>query len=458
MNMVLKQPLARCPGDSYQTIIGRDGGHVHDVLALQSNPPQSDADIPFARYTSQAFFDREMESMWAKVWQYACREEHVAEIGDYYVYDIGHHSILVVRTANDEIKAYHNSCLHRGTKLKPSCSEGSSQNIQCPYHGWTWNLDGTVKDIPQRWDFSHLADENFKLPEVRVGRWNGFVFINMDAEAPELQEYLGVLPDHFRSWDMSRWYIHLHIQKELPANWKLAQEAFMEAYHTPVAHPQMTHVVGDVNMQHDIFDDHISRDLCPMASPSPTSTLNLSEQELLDRMLVSDRSVVADRRIVPEGETARRVMANQICETVMEQAGLDISSLSVSETIDSIKYNVFPNLFVFPSPGMPLIYQFRPHGADKDRCLFDQMVLRPVPANGVRPAPAEMVRIGEDDSYASVEGMDDFLGLVLDQDTNIMRWQREGMYASKKGAETLSQYQESRIRHLHDTLDKYLSK
>jgi hypothetical protein len=125
--------------------------------------------------------------------------------------------------------------------------------------------------------------------------------------------------------------------------------------------------------------------------------------------------------------------------------------------IDSLKYNVFPNLFLYPAVGFPLIQQFRPDGDDHDRCVFDQMVLRPKPADGSAYHVADVVKIAENESYATAKDMDPFLAQVLDQDTNIMRWQREGMYASEKGAATLSIYQESRIRHVHQTLDKYLN-
>lgn len=454
MDMPIIEP-GRCPGKTYQDIAHGDEGPLASVLELVSAPSQSTEDIPFERYTSQAFFDREIAKMWSKVWQYACRDEHVPEVGDYYVYDIGRRSILVTRSENG-LKAYHNSCIHRGTKLKPSGSAGWSAQIGCPFHGWTWNLDGTLKDIPCRWDFEHVRDDDARLAEVQVASWNGFIFINMDLHAAPLLDYLEVVPEHFRNWDLTGWYIHNHVQKELPANWKLGQEAFMEQYHTPTAHPEMTHVVADWNAQHDIFSRHISRDLTAMASPSPVSTLNLSQQELLDSMLVADRSAAGPRAIVPEGSTARTVMAQTLRQSILESAGLDLSHFSVAEMVDSIKYNIFPNLFIYPGAGLPMIYQFRPLGNDPDRCLFDQMILRPVPKDRPRPAPAEVVRIGENDSWNTVPDLDPFLASVLDQDTSIMRWQCEGMYASQKGAQSLSNHLESRIRHTHHTLDIYL--
>ncbi len=454
MNAPLKAVEGRCPGPSYQDIMRHDGGHVSDVLSLTSNPPQSTADVPFERYTSKTFFDLEMKKMWRKVWQFACRAEQMPEVGDYVVYDIGRYSILITR-AEDGLKAYFNSCLHRGTKLKPSGTAGWSASIQCPFHGWDWQLDGSVKNIPCRWDFPHVDDETNRLREVRVESWNGFVFINMDPEAAPLTDYLEIVPEHWAKWDMTKWYVHTHVQKELPGNWKLSQEAFMEAYHTPIAHPEMTHVVGDHNMQHDVFSRHVSRDLCPMASPSPTSTRNMSEQEMLDSMLI-DRTANATKLLVPEGKTARSVMAAQLREQMMADYGRDYSGHSDPEMIDSIKYNIFPNLFLYASVALPLIQMFRPLGDDQDRCLFDQMVLRPMPADGSEPPVAELVRLKEEEHFTSVEGMDPFLASVLDQDTDIMRWQREGMYTSEKGAATFSRYQESRIRHVHETLDTYL--
>jgi len=459
MNTYVKKPVnERCPSERYQDIIRREGGPVHDVLALQSNPPHDDRDIPFERYTSRDFFELEMQKMWRRVWQYACRLEHLREVGDYYVYDIGRFSILITRT-EEGLKAFHNSCLHRGTKLKPSNTFGWSASIQCPFHGWEWNLNGTMKSLPCQWDFTHFDkdSDDARLKEVRVDTWNGFVFVNMDHDGPELLEYLEVLPEHFKDWDMSDWYVCTHVQKELPGNWKLAQEAFMEAYHTPFAHPEMTHVVSDINMQHDVFSPHVSRDLCAMASPSPTSPLQQTEQELLDKMLMADRSSV-EKTIVPEGKTARWVMAKQLRENMLQQYGLDYSSYTDAEMLDSIKYNIFPNLFIYAGVGLRLIQQFRPLGHDQDRAIFDQIVFKPKPRDGSDYEVAEPYRIGEDDSYTTVPGLDPFLASVLDQDTNIMRWQREGMYASEKGAATLSRYQESRIRHVHETLDSYLEK
>ena len=451
-----------CPGPSYQEIVlsdrvrGPDGG-VPAVLAPVRNVSLETNDISFDRYTTDDFFQREMQHVWPKVWQFACREEDVASVGDYFVYDIGSYSVIVLRTTTG-LRAYHNSCLHRGTKLKPSNTSGwSNDSIACPFHGWTWNLDGSLQEVPCSWEFEHLDYAANSLPEVQVSAWNSLVFINMDPDAEPLLDYLEVMPEHFSNWwGYEEWYTRVHVQKILSCNWKTAQEAFMEAYHTPVVHPEMTKVVGDWNMQHDIFGPHTSRDLCPMAVSSPSKDHGMSEQDLLEGRLARSVHDTSDSP-VEAGESARSVIGRRMREDFLRDFNKDLSHLSDAELMDSLKYNVFPNLFVYGGPGLPQIHQVRPLGDDPHRCLFDIYVLAPVPKDQPRPEPPTMVQITEADSYQDVPGMSEASGTVLDQDTQILRWQHEGMRASHKGAETLSGYQESRIRHLHNTLDKYLN-
>ena len=435
--------------ESYQDIIARDSTPVAPLLALKSNPAQPTDDIPLEQFTSQAFFDLEMERMWPRVWQFVCREEHVHDIGDW--------SIVVIRT-EDGIRGYYNSCLHRGTKLKPSGTNGWSGELQCPFHGWTWNLDGKLNEVPCSWEFKHLDYEANRLPQVKVEVWNTFVFINMDENARPLTEYLEVLPEHFARRDLSRYYTFTHFRKELNCNWKVVLEAFMEAYHTPVVHPELTTVVGDWNLQHDVFGDHVSRDLSAMGVTSPTAEKR-TEQELLDNMFLGDPSTAkgGDRVMVPEGETARIVLARTMRKNYADKFGIDLSDLSDAEIIDSLKYNLFPNVMVNAGVAAASITVFWPLGNDPNRSVMESFRLRPFRPEDGRPDPAEPITIREDESFAKVPGLDPFVAKVYDQDTSIMRWQQEGMKTSKKGKATLSNYQESRIRRVHETLMKYVA-
>ncbi len=219
-------------GLSAQELIHRDGRPVPPIFAAESPAFLGDEDIPFARYTDQAFFDREMDRMWTRTWQWACREEHIPEPGDYYVYEIGAQSVIVLRDEDGLIQAYVNSCLHRGTKFRRAGAPGCLTELRCPFHGWTWALDGKLKRVPSRWDVPHIEPRDFSLPSVATGLWGGFVFINLDPEPQPFEEYIAPIPAHFANFRMADRHVALHVEKELHCNWKAAMEAFLENYHT----------------------------------------------------------------------------------------------------------------------------------------------------------------------------------------------------------------------------------
>ncbi len=444
------------PEPSAQDILRSLNESVPPPLDQETYEFLGNEDIPYERYTSQAFFDLEMERMWTKVWQWACREDHIPEPGDYVVYDIGRYSIVVMRNEAGGIKAFYNSCLHRGTKLCPSHTQGSKPDFTCIYHGWQWNLDGTLKNIPSAWDFTHVDPEAYKLPEVRAETWGGFVFINMDDDAPPLLEYLGILTKDFANWNMKDRYVTVHIQKELPCNWKLAAEAFMENYHTRVTHPQLLSGTSEPSTQYDIRDKHVDRFLSLSGIQSPHLGRTLTEQEKVDNMLMGDRSLVDNPVMVPEGGNARRTMSNFLRDQFENALDVATGHLSDSEILDTIEYTLFPNMFLFPGLSMPMVYRFRPIGTSPDKSLFDLLFLRPVPRSGNRPESAQPVRIPIEQSYTTVPGMDAFMGHVYDQDTWNLGMQQEGLTTSRKPGQTLATYQEVRIRHLNQTLDSYV--
>lgn len=292
---------ARCPAPSVQDVLRSDPDRAVQPRSYKLDAYRflGDGYIPYERYTSPDFFRAEMENMWPRTWQWACREEHIPSPGDYYVYDIGKYSLLITRAEDGSIKAFYNACLHRGTKLKPSFSEGWSPKLACPFHGWTWGLDGALIELPCAWDFPHVDREKFSLPEARVDTWGGFVFVNMDDDAMPLAEYLAPLPDHAAHAALENRYVALHVQKELPYNWKVASEAFLESYHTPVTHPQLQYASGDLNTQYDIFSDHVNRLFSLAGVASPTVGGDVPQQVILDSMVVGDRSMVGDSLTVP---------------------------------------------------------------------------------------------------------------------------------------------------------------
>lgn len=458
---------ARCPGPSTRDLILLDQDNTPPPLLVQSYQFLGDADIPFDRYYSKEMFAREIDHMWTRTWQWACREEHIPNSGDYYVYDVGPYSFVVIRTQDGDIKAYYNACLHRGMQLCEPHSQGTGkQFIRCPFHGIAWHLNGELKEVPCRWDFPHIKDEDFKLPEVRVATWGGFVFINMDENAPPLAEFLEALPEHFKYWPLQDRYISLHVTKILPSNWKMAMEAFLEAFHVLATHPQGLKSAGDANAQYDVFGKNVTRFIHTIGHPSPHLPVPPTQDEMLQLLGgrrpgvaagVGDNAAKVDGDALPAGVLARSVVVEGMRENLSAAFGVDLSKVSTSEMMDSIEYWLFPNMCLFPGISLPMIYRFRPNGMDVDSCIHEILFLTPVPKDKPRPPPAKAYRLAEEDSFTTVPGFSEGLAGVFDQDTANLRRQRDGVKASRKRGQTLGNYQEVRIRRFHMTLDEYLS-
>jgi hypothetical protein len=279
------------------------------------------------------------------------------------------------------------------------------------------------------------------------------VFINLDPDASPLIEQLDVLPEHFAQFPLADRRIRLHVQKELPANWKAAQEAFMEAYHNFTTHDSPT----GANTQYDIFGPHVSRFIHNIGHYSPEALSDypgdkwrkpeLTEQELLAGLPVEQRPLLAD-------ETARAVGAQMLRDAMGTQLARDFSAVSDSEMLDSIEYHLFPNAFFFPGMLISMAYRFRPLGDDIDRCLFEIVMLEPLPDGATHPDPPEPVYLNAEQSYTDIDELA-WLGAVYDQDTGNLLRQQQGLKTTRKGI-TLGNYQEARIRRFHLTLDDYL--
>lgn len=456
----IEKGMARCPGaPSTQEIIASDRAPAPDWVTSESYQFLGDEDIPKDRYLDADFAKREFENLWTRTWQFACREEHIPEVGDYHVYDIGRRSFIITRVAEDDIRAYYNACLHRGTKLRASGTEGTTTEFKCSFHGWTWNLDGTHKETLCHWDFPHVNPEKYSLPQARVARLGGFVFINMDLDAPSLEEYLGdEALSHIQAWQLENRYVALHVVKHIPANWKLTMAAFMEAYHVLDTHPQVSVSNADVNSQYDIYGDHVNRFISPLGVLSPHHYGKYTEQDVFDQFTIGDPGALENgARQLPEGVSARQAMADMFRAMYEETNNADLSKVSDSELLDCFSYTVFPNTFLFAGVSLPMVYRFRPDPVDHRRTIYEVLFLRPVPKDGNRPFPAEPIQLEDHQSFAEAEGMPPGFGMILDQDTDNLLLQQQGLEASAKGGLTLGNYQEIRIRHFERAIDRYVS-
>ncbi len=341
--------------------------------------------------------------------------------------------------------------MHRGTQL--CVNEGNTLALKCPFHGWTWKLDGTLAHIPCRWDFEQVEDEAFRLPEIKVATWQGFVFINFDPDCESLESYLENIPEHFQHFALQERFTAVHVAKVMPANWKVALGANLEAYHVITTHPEGLKFLGDANSQYDIYGRH-NRMILPFAVQSPHLGIPRDPQApakaAIEYQGIDPAKVQISEEIVP-----RAYAAEVTRQAVNQRIRVDCSAVSDTEMLDGISYFIFPNFMTFPGVGQPLQFLYRPYGANPDVCIMDVLILQPLPP-GMTPPAAKTHWLTSEQNWSDAAELGG-LGTVLDEDaSNLLRLQK-GLKASAKPGITLSNYQESRIRHFHQVLDKYLS-
>ena len=443
-------PDQAAQAEAYIDLLDDDSRDVPDVYRWTNPLPGVALTVPVERYTSRAFHDLEVEKVWTKVWQMACRVEDILEPGQYIKYDIAQMSVLVVRQSDGSIKAHRNVCLHRGRTLKEQ--DGRADSFACPFHGITWNLDGTLKHMPCQWDFPQVEGD-WSLKPVQVDTWGGFVFINLDPQAAPLAEFLGTLPDHFERWPLEKRYSQVHVAKVLRCNWKLAQEAFMESWHVVATHAQLLPGIGDTTSKYDAWGN-FSRTLTPNGIPSPHLNWQPTEQEMMDAL--TDRNLDDDVKVVvPDGVTARVALADGRRAHLEADLGVEAAqALSDAEMCDSMPYTLFPNLHPWGSYNRTC-YRFRPYGADPGMSIMECMILSPY--EGDTPPPGAPVQwVDTDTSWTTVPELG-LLARVFDQDDANLPCVQKGLEDGAIDQVTFAEYQETKIRHFHMVLEQLLA-
>ena len=210
--------------------------------------------LPYAWYADPDVLRRERARIFARSWQYAGRAAQVAAPGSFLAADAGGVPVLVTRDAAGELRAFVNVCRHRGAVLAEGCGERAT--LQCRYHAWTYELDGTLRSAP-RSDREDVFDPaELSLLPAGVGIWGPFLFVNPDPGAVPLEEHLGELPAILaRTIDVDSLVFHSHVEFGADANWKIVVENFLECYHCPTAHPSFSDDV-DVHPDRYLLEAH----------------------------------------------------------------------------------------------------------------------------------------------------------------------------------------------------------
>ena len=453
----------RSAGISWTDLMREDARPVPEFLRQESYTYRGSEPLAAERYTSAEFMQLEQTKMWPNVWQFAAREEDMPGVGDFVVYENAGRSFLVVRQDDGSVRAFHNVCLHRGRKLRTQ--DGTADQFQCPFHGFTWHKSGALKNIPCRWDFSHLEDEQMRLPEAEVGRWGGYIFIRENPGGPALEEFLAPIPEHFKRWRHEECSTAIWVAKVVPANWKVTAEAFMEAWHTVVTHPQLLPFTGDENSAYWTWGDNVNVNLVPFGILSPHVDPNGKPQQWIVDEFVKfngrsaenyDKEKDAFAVNVPAGVTARRALGEAMRDNYTKAFGHDHSQATDCELLDALVYNVFPNFAPWGGYMPNIVYRWRPW-KDPDHCLMEVRILVRVPPGKPIPHGVPMKFLTDEQPWTAAPELG-VLGAVFEQDMGNLPYVQEGLHASKTGKVNLGDFQEIRIRQFHQTLDKYLSR
>jgi phenylpropionate dioxygenase-like ring-hydroxylating dioxygenase large terminal subunit len=197
--------------------------------------PLLDAEgLPADCYTDPRFLQRELDTVFAASWLMVGRAERIPKRGDYFTLDYAGASLVVIRDPELKVRVYANACRHRGARLVSGV--GNRRAFVCPYHSWTYALDGSLKGCAGMEDARNFDPAEYSLAGIRAESWDGFVFVNLDGRAPPLAEWLGELPERlamYRFEDMAATRVRVH---DIDCNWKTWVENYMEGYHIPTVH------------------------------------------------------------------------------------------------------------------------------------------------------------------------------------------------------------------------------
>ena len=419
-------------------------------------------------YISEDYARAERDSLWRKVWQQVGRVEEIPEVGNFLSYEILDDSIIVVRTAADAFKAYHNVCPHRGRRLidtppgaRNAC--GVRKMFVCGFHGWRFNLDGEATHIRERDDWQGaLTPDNTHLSEVRVESWGGWLWITMDRDAEPLLDYLGPVPEMLAPFGLENMRYRWRKWVVFECNWKVALEAFSETYHVDVTHPefmQFGQFAGWSRVQgrHSNigYDAPKGREEDQAKLRLGTGDPRISTAEMQEFTWANGNTnttmtlVNAAKRLkdeLPEDTPPTEVSKHWLTSARRddEARGVFWPVVEPAHTARSgTAWQIFPNFQIGHAVNNMLCYSARPYGYDPDKCIFEAAVYELFP-KGEEPLT----------QWAYTEPHD--WPPVLQQDFANMAAVQKGMKSMGFSGTKPNPYRERATGNLHRNLADYV--
>jgi phenylpropionate dioxygenase-like ring-hydroxylating dioxygenase large terminal subunit len=427
-------------------------GPLQAVPFKVTNPER----IPTQRYYDEEFYKLECELLWPHVWQMACRLEEIPEVGDWVEYKILQWSVIVIRTKSG-VKAFHNSCRHRGVQIASGHGNCEVQGFQCPFHGWRWNIDGenTFVFKPELFSDEQLDHSELNLVPCRLELWGGCAFINFDDDAAPFIECIRPYAERLDPRNVEQMKIDWWLAAELPTNWKLAMEAFMEGYHNTRTHPQLQAVLIPE------FDHYRTESRDGTAARRHTSGLEYADTAIATMKVTGEgmEGMVRPSDIEIAEEIRDKIeFSEDLDEVSMQWFGRlqsEITSRARARNIPMPDLNTlppasyvefcFPHYFLLPMFGNAASYRIRPLGPEK--CLFELYSLSLYPEGEKRERPAAPIPMRHDDPRWPPIPQQDFSNLPL---------QQLGLHAKGFDYMRLSGLREGLISNYHRLIDGFL--
>ncbi len=353
--------------------------------------------IPAGRYTDPAFLALEQEHVFGKSWLAVAREEDFPQTGSFLVWKKLDKPVLLVRGKDGQVRAFYNTCRHRGAAVTPADS-GRTTLLRCQYHSWSYDLTGKLIGVPEEQDFCGLDRSSHGLIPIRCESWGGTIWLNFDDNAAPLLSSLGTLPDEWACMEMAKLRVVYRRNQVIACNWKAAVDAFQEVYHINTIHRES---IGD-------------------AYNSRAATMGL----------------------IPGGHSRMAVAYNAHARDKLNMSAPgtpDIAGATPLHRNASVAYLAFPNMI---SPFRSIFVQqmrFWPRGVDA--CEMDIVTLGPDWGDGEKPAYWDMAAPAFDK--------------VLDEDMENLGSIQASMRSGALSHVTLS-YQERRIYWANQQIDRLI--
>ena len=201
--------------------------------------PEGATTLPAAYYVDADYFAREMAALFGRMWICAGRAEQVERPGQFFIREVLGESIIVTRAPSGRVHAFYNVCRHRGTKLCTDHEGTFAGSIQCPYHAWTYDLEGRLIGAPHMEEVPHFRKDQYPLHQVHADVWDGHIFLNLARDPQPLLAQLADLPSKFKQWRMADLRLGRRIVYDVRANWKLLIQNYNECLHCPNLHPAL---------------------------------------------------------------------------------------------------------------------------------------------------------------------------------------------------------------------------